>query len=509
MAIFSEKVSQEDFDSYRNEVRGHFDALRSDVKSRLDQLQTEIGLKASDSESVARQAAENAVLSEQQVKNSEAAVRASLTALEEIKAAAQAELNLITQAEAAMQEQRTSLSAALSESQVLQAQLIQAKKDTDGAVSAVAINLDKSKTILAESNTLPANVASSQKTLEELRGMADDLKNLLSHAGQRKTEIDDLHKEILGYDVKTDGKNNHIDGLRDSLQKSFDTLSGQASGLAEAVQDAVDETKGQFAKKFTDQQAEFDQLVQESTANFEAVKNQLTGLLPGAMAEGLSAAYDDKRKDEEKILGKAELFFNIGIGLLVAVSLIPFGVDVYLLGWKSHDLVKVIQETPSLIFGILPLYLPVLWFASSANKKVKLSKRLIEEYTHKAVLGKTFSGLANQIDNLPQSQDIKGELRTRLLYNILQVSAENPGKLILDYNNSDHPLMDLLQSSARLSDAADSFSKIPGLEKVLRMLAARKDKLLEAEAVKVKDGVNIQTAFDGSGGEDDKATPKA
>ena len=139
--------------------------------------------------------------------------------------------------------------------------------------------------------------------------------------------------------------------------------------------------------------------------------------------------------------------------------------------------------------------------AYSANKRINLSKRLIEEYTHKAVLGKTFSGLSNQIDLLPQQSEVKEELRNQLLFNILQVSAENPGKLISNYNKSDHPLMDALENSAKLSDAVDSLSRIPGFASLAKKLGEKTEDLLETQRRKVEAGLSAQVTLSAKDGE--------
>ena len=81
---------------------------------------------------------------------------------------------------------------------------------------------------------------------------------------------------------------------------------------------------------------------------------------------------------------------------------------------------------------------------------MNLSKRLIEEYTHKEVVSKTFEGLSAQIEGIKDSK-VSAELKAKLLHNILEISLENPGKLISDYNKSDHPILE----------------KIPGLSKAL------------------------------------------
>lgn len=221
----------------------------------------------------------------------------------------------------------------------------------------------------------------------------------------------------------------------------------------------------------------------------------MKALLPGALAAGLSAAYESKKDEEASFLASHERSFKFAVYGLVAVSIIPFGVNCYLL-MQGTELASVLKDTPRLVVSILPLYFPVLWLAYSANKRLNLSKRLIEEYTHKAVLGKTFSGLSNQIEGLANDASVKDELRTRLLFNVLQVSAENPGKLITDYSKADHPLMDVLEKSARLSESVDALSKVPGLGAVARALSSRRDNLVREQESKIEAGFSVNEELD-------------
>lgn len=111
------------------------------------------------------------------------------------------------------------------------------------------------------------------------------------------------------------------------------------------------------------------------------------------------------------------------------------------------------------------------------------------------MLGKTFSGLSNQIDALPKEHEVTQELRLRLLYNVLQVSAENPGKLITDYSKADHPVMEALENSSRLSGSIEAIQKIPGFSRLAEFLSARQAGMAAAEANKVADGLEVAKAL--------------
>lgn len=73
----------------------------------------------------------------------------------------------------------------------------------------------------------------------------------------------------------------------------------------------------------------------------------------------------------------------------------------------------------------------------------------------------------------------KQELKAKLLYNLLEVSAENPGKLISNYNTADHPLMDALEKSVKLGEAITKIANIPGMAKLTSSLIEKNKKIKE------------------------------
>ena len=118
---------------------------------------------------------------------------------------------------------------------------------------------------------------------------------------------------------------------------------------------------------------------------------------------------------------------------------------------------QTILRIPNLVFAILPLYIPPLWVALSLNRKMNLSKRLIEEYTHKEVVSKTFEGLSTQIEGIKDSK-VSNELKIKLLRNILEVSTENPGNLISNYNKSEHPILDRIPAISKIINGSETKS---------------------------------------------------
>lgn len=378
-----------------------------------------------------------------------------------------------------------------------------ADQSTTEVVDNVQSSLERANSLLAQTEVIPEKLEALSKQMTDVNAQSENIKSLLSHSLKRKGDIDEVYKSIFGHEISDEnGISERVDGLYDELKNSFDGFSKRIDNLDATVNQAIDSIEAEQNEAREGQKKIFEQLIAESKAEFGEVSNELKSLMPGALAAGLSAAYEEKKDEEAKFLLSHEKSFRHAVAGLVAISFIPFAVDAYQLSVGSA-FADVLKDTPRLVISILPLYFPVLWLAYSSNKRLNLSKRLIEEYTHKSVLGKTFSGLSNQIDSLPHEGAVKDELRTRLLFNVLQVSSENPGKLITDYNKTDHPLMDVLEKSAKLSDSVDALSKIPGLSALTKLLTSKREALLRDQSVKIENGLSA------SDGTESKATDSA
>jgi chromosome segregation ATPase len=365
------------------------------------------------------------------------------------------------------------------------------------------------KSLEAQSESVKSQIAEIQKIfdskpvlderlskLEEVFKKGDDydskLNTLYKSINDRKKEIDELYYEIIGYsETDESGQETEVKGLKDELEESYNELTKKMKDSEDVLNKLVNETKNWYTAFTTEKKDEFTNLTTKWTAEYSGVLAKIETLLPNALTTGLSYAYSEKKKAEEDENKSHRTSFNYAIGGLVAISLIPFAISIVSL-FQGTELVEVIMRVPRIVLAILPLYLPVLWVAYSANRKMNLAKRLIEEYSHKEVLSKTFEGLSKQIDSI-DDKDTSADLRIKLLYNILEVNSENPGKLISDYNKSDHPLMDALDKSIKLTNAVTRLSKIPGFTKLASTLAKKSEDILKDETKKAEAGLEALT----------------
>jgi hypothetical protein len=295
---------------------------------------------------------------------------------------------------------------------------------------------------------------------------------------ERSEKVEDIYHEVYGYtatDSQTDDEV-EVKGLKDKLAESY-----------KEIEKKIDFTSTELGRKHEENGKALLQCEKNWTDKLSGLGKEIEALLPKALTAGLSHAYA-KKKDDETAEGKG-IFktFIASICGLIIVSFIPFGICIYYIN-TGIPLQESVERMPRLVFSIIPLYIPILWVAYSASKKLNLSKRLVEEYTHKEVLSKTYEGLAKQVQDLgdnPMSKD----LRVKLLYNILDISAENPGKLISDYNKSDHPMMDALDKSILLTNAVNKLVKVPGFKKISALIQKKADKILDEEDRKATAGL--------------------
>ncbi|MBS7254131.1 hypothetical protein [Flavobacterium branchiicola] len=359
---------------------------------------------------------------------------------------------------------------------------IRSKKIED-TIATLEENFENNEILVEKLETLEGHFESG----EEIFGKIETLQKSIQ---SRKRDIDNLHRELFGYLEKETNEEGvevetRVEGLKDQIQSTYESLEEDLSSLEKDVLNIRRETLDNYKTFIEEKEADYLEKENKWNTDYDSVLDKINKLLPNALTTGLSYAYSEKRKSEIKDSRKfAGNFKQAALGLVI-VSIIPFILSVFFI-FEGKTLIDVIEYSPRFVLAIIPLYIPVLWIAYSSNKKLNLSKRLIEEYTHKEVLSKTFEGLSHQINSI-ENEDISNDLRVKLLYNILSVSSENPGKLISDYNKSDHPLMDALEKSANLSDAVEKLEKIPGLSKIAKILDSKSKKILKEQANKIDD----------------------
>lgn len=362
--------------------------------------------------------------------------------------------------------------------------------------------IESLKEIILEHDLLVETVNSINEYKEECDSNHGKIKTLVSQAAALKRDIDNVHDEIFGYESTDENSENttRVEGLRDKLNKTYKDLRSELFKLSTDIEEHKSKTSDFLSELKSDAELKYEKYIADCNDSYNEVMQNIKDLLPQAMTAGLASAYNEKIDKEIAEQNKHEESFNKSIKYLFLISLLPFAVNAYRLLGGGDSLITIIKDTPYLLSAMLPLYIPILWLAYTTNKSYKLSKRLIEEYTHKGVVSKTFEGLSHQIDAL-ENKEISEELRVKLLFNIVSVNTENPGKLISNYDKSDHPLMDALDKSAQLADAVTKLSKIPGFSAIAKKLDDQANQIVADKS----DEINAVLNSDVDGAENEEA----
>lgn len=461
-------MSKEDRIEYLDDERKKLWKELRELQSELTEVRSIAEKKVSEHEAVAYQASRKC----SEYKNRcEKALQAAIVGSEKINGSIQLIETLQSEAELQSDEvakRVNSLNELLTRTEKYSEQIVAQRENLDYLVTELEV-------VFENREKFSEKFANVEVWYKEIVDFIAKSKASYNQILARKSEIDTLYYEIIGVpSSEEDSDRAGMPGLKAELEASYKEL------------------KGSFIEFEAATKNEFSSILNSWKAEYTASSTKIKELLPNALTAGLSYAYSQKRESEINDSNKLSKIFIFAIVALVVISLIPFSVNLYLIS-TGLSLDEAILRMPRLVLAILPLYIPVLWVAYSTNKKINLSKRLIEEYTHKEVLSKTFEGLSQQISNMQDSQ-VSSELKTKLLYNILDVSSENPGKLISNYDKSDHPLMDALDKSVQLTNAVEKLIRIPGMGKIAHYLDKKSEAVLSRESQKADDAIeSIQT----------------
>lgn len=321
--------------------------------------------------------------------------------------------------------------------------------------------------------------ADLQSKVKESEVFLNRITMLHKKAVEERDKVEEVSDEILGYDYEdeTSGETRHEEGLKEKLQDAFKDLEKKH----EAIRGELDDLKKR-------QEEAYDAFLSSRQAEVEALKLRIESLLPNALTAGLSSAYAEKRKHEEEERRSATTWFIWAAVAMALAALCPIGAMVG--RWWVSDLsfLDVLMRSPRIVLAFLPLYIPLFWITVVFNKRMNLAKRLIEEYSHKEALSKTFEGLVTQIEAINGGKGAS-ELRVRLLYNLIDASAENPGKLISGYNCADNPVVEILDKGAALGKSLEKLASVPEISMVLQAVNKRNERKKEEVQASEREGV--------------------
>lgn len=484
MGIFDDEIAREKIQVLENKLKG--------IDTTLDQLQliqkelevqiSEASKRTPDFEAEARQASENAKLNSTSTQQALIEVNAIKEKLLEF------EQDIVKSKEEIENSQKT-LKEYLDSAETQKTDLTNKQKSINDAITSVQEKVDNFENIFSNHPALEEEIEHFEGIILKIKDTEAKSNQLVKSINSRVIELETLYNEILGYTEKDENDEERIiKGLKQELENAFEGLDSKRTFLEGEFQRIESTTKDNLNNFSNEYNQKLESQLKNWDSKYTNLNKKIEALLPNALTAGLSYAFSEKKLDEINSHENYKGLFQKAILGLIIVSMIPFAIStISILNDVSLD--DVVNRIPKIVIAILPLYIPVLWFAISSSKKMNLSKRLIEEYTHKEVLSKTYEGLSKQIENL-ENDDTAFDLKTKLLQNFLLMYSENPGKLISDYNKTDHPIMELLENSNKLETTVQKLENIPGLSKISKLLESKSKKKLEKVANNVENGID-------------------
>jgi uncharacterized coiled-coil protein SlyX len=182
-------------------------------------------------------------------------------------------------------------------------------------------------------------------------------------------------------------------------------------------------------------------LLQKKEENFKALFDKVEGLLPGATSTGLAKAFQEQKESYLRPVIIWSFTFVCTIVSMIAFALYEF----------KEVKESVTDITGSLIHIVsrLPFFAPAIWLAIFAAKRQNQSMRLLQEYSYKETLAKSYEGHKREIDKLPKSEE-KNELLSKHLATMVEMCASNPS-LTLEHKSHDErpPFLDWIKTGKK------------------------------------------------------------
>lgn len=343
-----------------------------------------------------------------------------------------------------------------------------AAQEADGDIAKIREAKDKIQEISIQADEIKEAIDANPDIVDDIDNMNEQITNvgaLYSQAEKDKNEIRKLYQTLFGYNVKDSetGETKHVDGLKQQLDSTYDDLKTKMETLEK-------ETKQNFTNT-----------INEWSGQYNALKESVENLLPGAMSAGLAEAYKDKRERETKSYRIGYCVFIAIIAVLIGFASIP----VFVVAKSDLTLIEALKDAPMLTMTLSPVYAALIWLGIFQNKKLNLSKKLIEEYSHKEATAKTYAGLAKQVSEVG-NDDMSKQLKIKLLEQTLDAAAKNPSDCITNHEKSDNPMMALLNVSAKWVNRAG------GAENVAKLLTAAAEIYANVGKQKSEDACNLE-----------------
>lgn len=212
-----------------------------------------------------------------------------------------------------------------------------------------------------------------------------------------------------------------------STQNQLGEILGKASADATVINKNSEESSrlvGEMgaAKKRVDTMtatlADYEQGVQKSRADLDALREKIEALLPGATSAGLASAFHAQK---ERFRWPQWVWLALFVcGILALIAAAATGLPATAESWEP-----ILRH----IINRLPLVAPLVWLSIYAGHHYNMALRMQEEYAFKEAVSRAFEGYKREMEAIDCASDGGEKPLVTLCENVLSALAERPGRI--------------------------------------------------------------------------------
>jgi uncharacterized coiled-coil DUF342 family protein len=167
------------------------------LEKRIGEINEILASRATDSEEIARNAAINAIDSKNQAEDGLKKINETLAGLERYSTDIAMIISDLDAKKKLASESFSEIDKNIKSADSVHEEFLNRKQEVDENISELATSLVSIKIHLEEASFY-RRLESAQNILAESAGVSESIKNAFNHALKKKSEIDDIYKEILG-----------------------------------------------------------------------------------------------------------------------------------------------------------------------------------------------------------------------------------------------------------------------------------------------------------------------
>lgn len=335
------------------------------------------------------------------------------------------------------------------------------------AIDDIKHNFQQSEEMLSSLSKIEKKIKNLDSYLFEI-DEANQNKGLESKIKELHKEFNDIHSEIKNYHKtlfgeKEDEKSSIKHQISDALSKATSTKGKIDEELSDA-KDKISYLKTFYTAVFGKEDKESGKIegglkleIQEKRDKYNALLEEVEGLLPGAVSAGLASAYKQVKDSFKEPLRRNNNIFYFSLFSLFVVSffMITKQFTIFPLQIVFEDVLSEPTKMVSLFLYKLPLIIPIVWLAIYSSKRRSEIQRLYQEYTHKEAIAKSYQGFKKQISELQESDD----LMKKLLDTAISAIADNASSTLDKKHDEKTPASEIVNSLFKKIDKISSKNK--------------------------------------------------